>query len=156
MTVVIRHKIRNRLREALLDGGGLRVDEALTRAEDNVRELAGDCEAAIRSAIAAIDAQFGRAAANRDDRSPLELYDRVLGIIDASAALDGDALPKAARSLCDLLDHCADHGWDWPAVDVHINALRLLGCEPDLPPEAATQLLENLDALRRHRGVAGA
>lgn len=152
MTVIRRFKVHSRLRAALLDGKGLRVSEAIARADEGVQALAGDCAATVRALVEEIDATFGPAAAGRSEREPIDFYRLVTRIIESAIGEHDGPLIEAAGSCCDLLDSCAEAGiWDWPAIDVHINALRLLGGGLKLPPEAATTLIAQLHVLRQHR-----
>jgi hypothetical protein len=46
--------------------------------------------------------------------------------------------------------------WDWPAVDIHIDALKLLASGIDLGKGGEEQLILSLEKLRQHReAVAG-
>jgi hypothetical protein len=53
---------------------------------------------------------------------------------------------KAALSLCTLVDGCAEaKAWRWDAVDVHLNALRLLRAHgAALPAEQREAMLQGL------------
>lgn len=152
MTVMRRFKVHSRLKAALMDGKGLRASEALARAEAGVQDLAEACAETVRGLVAEIDAEFGPGAAGRTAREPMELYRRVARIIESAIGETDGPLIEAAVSFCDLLDNAAETGaWDWPAVDVHINALKLLGGSVTLPQEATATLIEQLRVLRQHR-----
>jgi hypothetical protein len=155
MTVVKKFKIRNRLRAALFDGGGKRIDDAVIDAEAGLETLAEACAGSIRDCIARIEADFGAGAAGREARSRDDLYRQSVLIIEACAPSAAASLAEAARNLCDLLDHCGETGrWDWPAVDIHINALKLLTAGIDLGEAGEQQLIQSLVKLRQHREQA--
>jgi hypothetical protein len=157
MTVMRRFKVHSRLRAALMDGKGLRASEALARAEAGMQGLAEACAETIRGLIAGIDSDFGPGAGGREAREPLTLYRDVARIIESAVGEADGPLVEAAVSFCDLLDGCAeDNRWDWPAVDVHIQTLKLLAGGSALPDGASRQLLDQLAALRQHREQARA
>jgi hypothetical protein len=120
-------RIPNRLAVLMAAKGGLSAREAIRRSEAAVETLREPCLATIDSAIAEIDARFGPAAPDRDGADFEDLYSLCTRIIDVSIAVRGTGLDDAARAFCDLADISSELGrWDWPAVDVHIEALRLL------------------------------
>jgi hypothetical protein len=155
MTVVRKFKIRNRLREVLFDGTGKRIDEAIADGEIALAELAESCMAAVQVCMAEIEAGYSSKVADRASRDPQGLYDIALRIIDACAPLEPKALADAARCLCDLLDFAIEAGsWPWPAVDVHIDALRLLSSGMELGEAGEAQLIRNLGKLIQHQEAA--
>lgn len=155
MTVVRKFKLKNHLKAALFDGGGKRMDEAVADAESALDDLAESCWEATRGYMREIEAGFGPAVANRDARSFNSLYMLANRIIDASAPLKPRVIADAARCLCDLLDPTGEtQRWDWPAVDIHLDALRLLTSGIELGEAAERQLIDNLIKLRQHREQA--
>ncbi len=157
MSVVRKFKIPNRLRAALFTGEGKRIDEAVADAEIGLASLAEACLAAVAESISRIEGEFGAQVAGREKREMMDLYRLSTSIIDACAPIEPKALADAARSLCDVLDYAMDAGrWDWPAVDVHIDALKLLGSGIALGEEGERQLIRSLEKLRQHReAIAG-
>jgi len=157
MTVVRKFKIPNRLRAALFSGGGKRIDEAVADADAGMATLVEACLAAVADCIARIESGFGSQVAGRETHDMGELYRLSAAIIDACAPIEPKALADAARSLCDILDYAMEAGrWDWPAVDIHIDALRLLASGVDLGEGGEQRLIQSLDKLRQHReAVAG-
>jgi hypothetical protein len=70
---------------------------------------------------------FGPAASDRDRREPGTLYALSSRIMDVAGALPDSQIDRAAFSLCDLAERCGgESAWNWPAVEVHLSALRLL------------------------------
>lgn len=152
MTVVRKFKIPNRLRAALFSGGGKRIDEAVADADAGLATLAEACLAAVADCIARIEGEFGAQVVDRESRDMAELYRLSGRIIDACAPIEPKALADAARSLCDVLDYAMEAGrWDTAAVDVHINALKLLASGVDLGDSGEQQLIQSLAMLRQHR-----
>lgn len=152
MTVVRKFKIPNRLRATLFSGGGKRIDEAVSDADAGLATLVEACLAAVADCIARIESGFGPRVADREANDMADLYRLSAAIIDACAPIEPKALADAARSLCDVLDHAMEGGrWDWPAVDIHIDALKLLASGMDLGEGGEQQLIQSLDKLRQHR-----
>lgn len=152
MTVVRKFKIPNRLRAALFNGGGKRIDEAVADADAGLATLVEACLAAVADCIARIGGGYGSQVAGRETHDMGELYRLSAAIIDACAPIEPKALADAARSLCDVLDYAMEAGrWDWPAVDIHIDALRLLASGVDLGEGGELRLIQSLDKLRQHR-----
>ena len=117
----------NRLAALMAMPGGISAREAIRRSEAAVELLREPGLATIDATLAAIETRFGAAAPGRDGESFEDLYRLCTAIIDSSIFLRGSGLDDAVRVFCDLVDLCSEIGrWDWPAVDVHINALRLL------------------------------
>lgn len=152
MTVVRKFKIPNRLRAALFTGGGKRIDEAVADADAGLATLVEACLAAVADCIARIDSGYGSQVAGRETHDMGDLYRLSAAIIDACAPIEPKALADAARSLCDVLDYAMEaNRWDWPAVDIHIDALRLLASGVDLGEGGEQRLIQSLDRLRQHR-----
>lgn len=152
MTVVRKFKLQNRLKATIFDGGGKRMDDAVADAEGALDDLAESCWDATRGYMREIEAGFAASVANRDARSFNSLYMLANRIIDASAPLRPRVIADAARCLCDLLDPSGEtQRWDWQAVDIHLDALRLLTSGVELGEAAERQLIDNLVKLRQHR-----
>lgn len=155
MSVVRKFRIHNRLRESLFDGTGKRIDEAVADADVALAALAESCMDAVRVCIEEIEAGFSARVDDRHARSPQALYDISLRIIDACAPLEPKALAAAARCLCDLLETPIETGvWNWPPVDVHIDALKLLSSGVTIGDAGEQQLIRNLVRLVEHQEVA--
>lgn len=117
----------NRLRAAMAAAGGFSVREAVRRSEAAVDTLREPCLAAIDAALAEIDQRFGAAAGGRDSEDFETLYVLSTRIIDSSIVVRNSGLDDAARALCGLADLSGEIGrWDWPSVQVHIEALKML------------------------------
>ena len=120
-------KFETRLSKEGFKAGGISVDDALKRADASLETLRGPCEAAIDAALVQIETRFGASAADRDTRGFEELHRLSANIIDAAIFARDSGVDKAARALCQLTGLCqARDAWDWLAVDLHVNALRLL------------------------------
>lgn len=115
-------KVRSRLAEQVERPGGMtaklameRVGRELTQAGPKSREVVGETlvllEDLARTRTAGMDAVYEAAAA----------------VIDVAGLFDERVLCDAAYSLCELVDRLrTQDASDWPAVAVHVEALRLI------------------------------
>lgn len=143
----------NRLRAAMAASGGLSAREAIRRSEAAVDTLREPCLAAIDGAIAQIELRFGAAAAGRDGEDFETLYRLSTHIIDSSIVVRNSGLDDAARALCGLADLSGEMGrWDWPAVQVHIEALKMLRAAGEaMTKEQRNAVIEGLMKVTRKR-----
>jgi hypothetical protein len=128
MSVVRKFRAPNRLSMLVKANGGVMAKDALAAADAALEPLRAESLAVLDAALAEIEVRFGRpAAATRASQAYRDLYALALRIIDVSGFLPGSCVDQAAISFCALVDNCAEaDAWRWDAVDVHINALRLL------------------------------
>jgi len=138
-------RVPNKLREKILKSGGPRALEILAKAEENLAEMRPPCLEIIDELIAEIVGGYGRGR-RKGDEDFLRLYTMSAQIIDCAAPVAELEIDKAAFFLCELVDRCgARDQWDWPAVDVHIDALQLLRLDlSSLPPEARQKIFLGL------------
>jgi len=138
-------RVPNKLREKLLKSGGARVAELLAQADSNLDFMRPRCLNQVSDLIGEIVAAYGPASRSGDE--PFEtLYQLSAKIIDASTPIADLEIDRAAYSLCELVDRCeGQQAWDWPSVDVHIDALQLLRLDAGaLPPEAREKIFLGL------------
>lgn len=128
MSVVRKFRAPNRLSMLVKANGGVMAKDALAAADAALEPLRAESLAVLDAALAEIEARFGKpAAATWASQAYRDLYALALRIIDVSGFLPGSCVDQAAISFCALVDNCAEaDAWRWDAVDVHINALRLL------------------------------
>ena len=128
MSVVRKFRAPNRLSMLVKASGGVMAKDALEAAEAALEPLRAESLAVLDAALAEIEARFGKAAAaTRGSGAYQDLYTLALRIIDVSGFLPGSCVDQAAISFCAMVDNCAEaKAWRWDAIDVHINALRLL------------------------------
>lgn len=146
-------KFETRLSKEGFKAGGISVDDALKRADASLESMRGPCEAAIDDALAQIDSRFGAAVAGRESARFDDLHRLAANIIDASIFARESGVDKAARALCELVGLCrARDAWDWVAVDLHINALRVLrAAGPNLGQAERQAMVEGLKQVTRKR-----
>jgi hypothetical protein len=137
--------VPNKLREKLLKSGGARAVELLAKADANLTAMRPRCLNQITDLIAQIVAVYGQT--NRKGDEDFDgLYKLSAKIIDVSAPVAELEIDRAAFSLCELVDRCEGlEQWDWPSIDVHIDALQLLRLDAgSLPPEAREKIFKGL------------
>lgn len=133
---VRKYRVKSRLSRELLNPKGKMARDVLADAEAAVATLNAACEARIDEIIAEIDQRFGRGAP-REQADVEQLYQLSSGIIDISGCILGQGVDRAAFMFCDLADRIGATGvWDWPAVDVFIDSLKLLRHQHGVIPEA--------------------
>ncbi|MBS0410475.1 MAG: hypothetical protein JSR86_11215 [Proteobacteria bacterium] len=152
---VRKYRTRSRLSRLALTGKGVSVRECLQKAAVAVGEMREPCLAEIDRCLAALEADFGARAVGRGSRDLDEAYRLSGNIIDAAFAFPAWNLDVAGRALCDLVDGFEEAGaTDWPAFDVHVQALRLLRTAGDsLTAADRASIIDGLKAVGRKHGV---
>lgn len=127
MSEAKKFKVETRLSSHAFRPGGMTVADALRRADAALEVMRGPCVETIDESLAEIEARYGASAAGREAQPFGDLYKLGSKIIDASIFFTGADLDKAARALCQLTALCeAQKAWDWVAIDLHLDALRML------------------------------
>lgn len=143
----------NRLAAQIKAGGGVLAKDALAAAEAGVETLREASMAALDETLALIERRFGKAAEGRATESYETLYLLASRIIDVGVFVADAGIDKAAMSLCGLADSCAEgKAWRWDAVDVHLNALKLLrSVGAQLPAAQRDAMLQGLYRVSHYR-----
>jgi len=146
--------VPNRLREKILKSGGPRALEILAKADKLMIEMRESCLENVNKLINEIIKEYGRAN-RKGDEDFLRLYTLCANIIDISAPVADLEIDRAAFYLCELVDRCGVRDqWDWPSVDVHIDALQLLRMEGvNLPASARMQIFVGLKKINDRLGA---
>jgi hypothetical protein len=152
MSVVRKFRAPNRLSALIKASGGKMAKDALAAADVALEPLRAPSLAVLDAALAEIDGRFGKpATSTRGAEAYEDLYALALRIIDVSGFLPGSSVDQAAISFCALADNCAEAGaWRWDAVDVHINALRLLRAG-GLSPDQRRAVIDGLNKVSQRR-----
>jgi hypothetical protein len=150
---VKKFKVETRLSTHAFRPGGITVGDALKRADTALEAMRGPCLDSIDAALAEIDARFGPTAAGRADEPYWDLYRLASNIVDASIFFKDADLDKAGRAMCQLVRLCkALDAWDWVAVDLHIDALRMLRTVgPSLSAKERMAVIKGLHQVTRKR-----
>jgi hypothetical protein len=157
MSDVRKLQIKSKISQVVLDGTGIRAGDAIAEAEDNVAFLTDSHLIYIDEYLEQITSGFGREG--RKDTCSLEpLYLLCTRILDVAGALPESGLTEATRSLCDLIDLTSNRNPDWPSVDVHLDAMRLLRTHGTSfnAAQRASVLVGLSDVNRRFRKTAAA
>jgi hypothetical protein len=145
MSVVRKFRPPNRLAKMITGRGGLMAKDAIKAAEVGVESLRETCMAELDAALAEIEQRFAPGT-GREAEAFETLYALTLRIIDVGTFVADAGVDQAAISLAALTDSCAEGGaWRWDAIDVHLNALRLLrSVGASLPAADRQAMLEGL------------
>jgi hypothetical protein len=143
----------NRLASMIKERGGILAQDAVIAAEAGVESLREASLAALDETLAEIERRFGKAAEDRESEPFDALYLLSSRIIDVGHFVSDSGVDKAAVSLCTLADSLAEaEVWRWDAVDVHLNALKLLrAMGAQLPADQRAAMLEGLYQVSHHR-----
>lgn len=118
---------KSRLSKIIRQPGGTTVRGALKDAKRNLDMIRRECVAEIDVKLGVIQQKFGQADAKPSDADLEELYRLSNDVVGMAGVFEMMELGEAAFSLCELIDRLkAPDQWDWPAVEVHLNGLRLL------------------------------
>ncbi|ALL12261.1 hypothetical protein [Caulobacter henricii] len=127
MTVARKFHPTNRLAKLIKTKGGMLVRDAIIAAEEGVEGLREASLVVLDETLAEIELRFGASASNRQAERFEDLYRLTMRLIDVSTFVSDAGVDQAAVSLAGVADHCAEVGaWRWNAIDVHLDALRLL------------------------------
>jgi len=142
VSAVRKSNYKPKLATLLRQPGGVRVRDALARAQAALEELHEACLESIDTALETTDIQLPRWPASAE-----EIYDQSTRIIDACNQPQERALAIAARSLCDIVDQLdSTDPRTLEAVKVHVKAFRVLH-RSDAPEEARNMILDGLEAV---------
>jgi hypothetical protein len=138
--------------------GGVTREEAIAAATSELEIMRPDADQVIQKAIAQLEEILG------EQKNSNESADQMMGLLipcDQIVTLAGtyghEALGKATRSLCDLLDGLLDQQkTDLASIRVHVQTIRMLDpCVPPLADEHVGVLLFELKRLLAHHRIAG-
>ncbi|MDG2521019.1 chemotaxis protein CheE [Caulobacter segnis] len=152
MSVARTFHVPNRLGAVMRRPGGIRASEAIERAETGVEQFREECLKTIGEVMVELDARFGPNA-EREGADFEALYTLVLKLIDVSGFVSHTGLDRAAISMCTLVDTMSERGrWRWPAVDVHLDAMRLLWTQGETLSEGEREaVIEGLYKVSKHK-----
>jgi len=146
LTDVRSSKIRSNLSRKMAQPGGRTIAEALARADQGVE---GHREAAMRKLGDHLE-QLETISRQREPGCETLIYDRAAAFLDMAGFFETGPLYTAAFSLCQLSDRMTALGvWDWPSVEVHLRALRLILSSGCVTGAASDEVLNGLAAVAR-------
>ena len=119
--------IENKLAKIAARPGGKTIHEAISSAERKVESVRERCVAALAGKSAELIAEAAAAKASQQHTRFDGLYRVANAIYGVAGTFDRKGLAEAASSLCDLLQGFLDgEPPNWPAIDVHVDGVRLL------------------------------
>jgi hypothetical protein len=157
MSAVKKIKVKNRLAAAVRAPGGKTIAEAVAGAEAKLEDIKDDCLASLDSILASMAELIDNPSGAAPEAVAAGLYELSNDIVGIAGVAGLGDMGKAAFSFCDLLDVFVEQGgWNTPAVEVHMNGLKLLRAMSDKIGEAGrAQILEGLFAVvKRIKAVA--
>jgi hypothetical protein len=142
VSAVRKSSAQPKLVKMLREPGGMRVREALARAQAALEELHEACLESIDAALDGMESELPRWPGSAE-----EIYDQSTRVIDACNQPQERALAAAARSLCDIVDQLdVRDPRTLEAVKVHVKAFRVLH-RSAAPDEARGLILNGLEAV---------
>jgi hypothetical protein len=135
----------NRLGRMIKQKGGVLARDAIAAAEAGVESLREASLKALDDALAEMERGYGPQA-ERSEASFEMLYLLCLKVVDVAGFAADAGVDKAALSFCNLVDNCAEaRVCRWDAIDVHLNAMRLLrSVGAQLPEAERAKMLKGL------------
>ncbi len=144
MTEPVITRIKTSLAQQMAQPGGRTLSDVQRRADERLGRHKAEVMAEIEAAVAGLESL----CAARPQASGAEVYLLASRVVDLAGFFDTGPLFDAGYSLADTVDRMTTAAaWDWPPVQVHVQALRLIlnaGCERNA---ATGQLLNGLKAV---------
>jgi len=141
--------VDNSLAKVADQPGGRRVADAVKAAEERVEAVR---EASVSGLSAKADQLIALVAEARKAPGPATfgaIYDLSNAIYGVASTFDLKALSQAAFSLCDLTDSFrSGETVSWPALDVHVDGIRLLTTLGERAGAAGDEVLKGLRQVR--------
>jgi len=116
-------KVRSALSRQLARPGGRTLAEAERLADAALQTHREDAVAELGALVSRLEA----ICADPTESGAGQVYGLAAGLVDVAGFFDTGAFYEAAYSLCELADSTSGREtWSWGAVEVHVQALRLL------------------------------
>lgn len=140
--------VDNKLAQLAKTPGGRSVAEAVKAAEARVEAVRGASVATL-----AVTAEQLAAAAATSRASPEPTFDAIYefsnAIYGVASTFQLNSLAQAAFSLCDIADSFrSGETVNWPAIDVHVDGIRLLSSLGEGAGAAGEEVLTGLRRVR--------
>ena len=144
MTQVRATKIKSTLAAQLARPGGRTIADAKRLAEAGLQSH----KAGVMEDLGRLIGQLEDLCVAADDSRSARVYALASGLVDMAGFFDTGPLYNAGYSLCDLSERMQANGiWSWPAVEVHVKALRLIlagGCKAGAESDVLMQGLKRV------------
>lgn len=137
-------KIQSPLARQLARPGGRTIADAQRLAETGLQSHKADIMGDLGRLIGQLETLCVEATPEGRDR----VYVLASALVDLAGFFDTGPLYTAGYSLCDLSERMQSMGvWNWPAVEVHVKALRLIltgGCKTGAESDVLLQGLKSV------------
>lgn len=134
-------KHRSSLAKKMAVPGGRAIDDALQAAEAALETHREAAMHTLNETMVRLEA----ACAARDHN---QVYVQAAAMLDMAGFFETGPLHPAVFSLCEISDPAGDHIWDWPSVEVHLRAIRLILGDSCRMTESSQVLLDGLASVR--------
>lgn len=142
-------KIKTSLARQMAQPGGRTIADVERRANERLERHREDVMTTVAGTITELELVVATAAPN----SEAQVYRLASSLLDTAGFFDTGPLYEAGYSLCDVADRMQTSGvWSWPAVGVHVQAMRLIltgGCTVDATSDALLAGLRSIAAKTR-------
>jgi hypothetical protein len=136
----------NKLGQIMREPGGVRVGEAMERADRNLESIKDECLGEMDKELAELEALCNEGGRHPEDPLKRRIYDISNDLVAVAGAFGLSELGQAAFSLCELVDRLRGLGkWSQAAVEVHLSSCRLL--RQHAPGEDRSSVIEGLRSL---------
>jgi len=127
MSAVMRVPWENRLAKLIRKPGGVKLNEAVRQAEENLKSVQDSCLEALDGYLAEIERLHVEGGSKPSEAAKESIYQLANDIHGMAGVFGLGDLGDAAFSLCELVDRLRAAGrWNAASVEVHLSALRLL------------------------------
>lgn len=137
-------KVQSPLAKQLSRPGGRTIADAQRLAETGLQSHKAGVMDDLGRLIGQLEALCAATAPEGRDR----VYVLASALVDMAGFFDTGPLYTAGYSLCDLSERMQSTGaWNWPAVEVHVKALRLIltgGCKTGAESDVLLQGLKSV------------
>ncbi len=147
MTPTKTFRYKSSLASKMAVPGGKSIDDALRAAETALETHRDAAMQSLKAILTDLDAISAR-------RARSEVYERASALLDMAGFFDTGPLHPAVFSLCEISVGMGEGAGDWPSVEVHLRAIRMILAGDCRASEDTRLLLEGLTAVRQR--LAGA
>ena len=145
-------KIKTTLARQMAQPGGRTVADVERRANERLERHREDVMITVAGTVTELELVAAAAAPGSEP----QVYRLASSLLDTAGFFDTGPLYDAGYSLCDVADRMQTSGaWSWPAVAVHVQAMRLIltgGCQADATSDALLLGLRSVAAKARQDG----
>lgn len=144
MTEVRATKIKSSLSSQLSRPGGRTLADAQRLAETGLQSH----KAGVMEDLGRLIGQLENLCVGKAPEGQARVYVLASALVDMAGFFDTGPFYSAGYSLCDLSERMQTAGtWSWPAVEVHVKALRLIhagGCRTGVESDVLLQGLRSV------------